>query len=59
MKTIIVQNNKVINIIKSTKEYNEELKEKYQHVEEMPKNQVVQIGATWNGSIYVNPKENK
>lgn len=57
MKTILVQNDVVINIIKSSPEHNASIVGQYQHIEEVADTSDIKIGATWDGTNYTNPPE--
>lgn len=57
MKTILVKNSVVVNIVVSNEEMNEKYRLTYERVDPMPENYVVKIGAIWNGMAYNNPKQ--
>lgn len=55
MRTLLVNNNVVVNIIVSTEEHNQNISSQYQHIEVVPDDSPVTIGATWDGENYTNP----
>jgi len=57
MKTVIVENNVVINIIESTTEHNANIQSQHQHIEVINESSPIQIGATWDGTDYTNPAQ--
>lgn len=55
MKILLVRGNKVVNIVKGNEEFLQKIKQEYTRAEFMPEYEV-KIGATWNGQVYINPK---
>lgn len=55
MKTILVKDNVVVNIIRSNSSHNANISNDYQHVEDVSDETNINIGATWDGTNYTNP----
>ena len=56
MKTILVKDGAVVNIIKSTDEHNANITSEYDHIEKVQDDTNINIGATWDGENYTNPE---
>ena len=57
MKTILVKAGKVVNVIKSNPEFNEQIRSQYDRVEDVEDNFRIFIGADFDGNDYINPPD--